>query len=424
MKNYFLKIFLLIIIFFTTEAVSAFPNDDAVYSPSVKTILFFKKGFEMGQPVIKLGENEDLFLAFDDLDADSKPYKFTVIHCEADWKTSGDIRPEEYIEGFTEDRIDDYQYSFNTLVPYTHYSLTFPTPNMKVKLSGNYLMVVYTNSAEEPVLTKRFMVVERSPMGITAEAHQATSPELRWTKQEVDFTINYNGMQVYQPADQVKVVVTQNDRWDNAVRNIKPRFTRGESLDYNYDEQITFNGGNEFRAFDIKSLKYQTERIRRIDKESDVIKVFLLDDEKRTFKKYATEKDINGRRLVKNEETTGASDIEADYVEVYFNLPFDAMRANGDMYILGALTNWQLDAGSRMSYDFDTKSYKKMLLLKQGFFNYEYVFLDKSTGKADESLVEGNHYETENEYTIWVYFRDIGGLYDKLVAVQNANTLK
>ncbi len=376
----------------------------------------------MSMPVMRLTDDNGLILSFDDLDGDLKRYKYTIIHCENDWQTSEEIRQSDYIDGYSEDFIEQSDYSYNTLVKYTHYSFDFPSSVMRPSVSGNYVMVVYLDVPEKPSFTWRFMVAERTALGITGEILQATKMEDRLSKQKVDFTIQYNGMKIYEPVRQLKVVVTQNDRWDNAIRDIKPRFIRNESLDYKYEDEISFAGGNEFRAFDIKSLIYQTERIKKIDKEGPETRVFLLDDERRTFKRYATEKDINGRKLIKNEERAQNSDIEADYAWVNFFLPFDAIRSNGQMYLLGALTDWQLNDNSRMDFDFDRKGYTKTLLLKQGYYNYLYAFKEKTATQGDLSLVEGNHWETENEYTIWVYFRELGGQFDRLIALQNLNT--
>lgn len=406
-----------------TEVYAAFPNENRVYDTNIRTVLMFRKGFEMAPPVMHLTQDEGLILSFDDLDGNMKKYKYTIVHCESDWKTSEEIKQSDYIDGYTEDYIVEAGYSFNTLVTYTHYTLSFPSESMKPTISGNYVIVVYLEDPGKPSFIKRFMVVERSALGVTGKINQATKMEDRLSKQKVDFTISYNGLKVYEPSRQIKVVVTQNDRWDNAIRDIKPRFVRNESLDYNYEDEISFQGGNEFRAFDIKSLVYQTERIRKIDKEGPVIVVYLLDDERRTFKRYVSEKDINGRKLVKNEERAENSDIEADYVWVVFTLPFDAYRSNGQIYLLGALTDWLLDTNSRMNFDFDRKVYTKSLLLKQGYYNYLYVFKDDNSPVADFSLVEGNHWETENEYTVWVYFREIGGQYDRLIATQDMNSL-
>jgi hypothetical protein len=329
----------------------------------------------------------------------------------------------DYIEGLQEGRIDDFAYSINTTVSYVHYSMVYPGTDVIPKISGNYILRVYIDDPDEVVFTRRFMVVEVSSFSITGDVHQATNVNDRFTRQEVDFTVNLNGMRLMAPVQEIKVVVTQNDRQDNALRNLKPRFVRMESLDYTYDEENTFNGGNEYRAVDIKSLIYQTERIKTIEYDRTGYNVYLLDDFPRPLKNYTTEKDINGRMVIKSEDHATDSDIEADYAWVYFRLPVTTMFAGSQVYILGALTGWQLSDSSRMEYVPDGEFYTKRLLLKQGYYNYIYVLKDNKTGKTDESIIEGSHWETENEYTVWVYFRPTGGLYDRLVAVQNFNSL-
>jgi hypothetical protein len=358
-------------------------------------------------------------LSFDDLDGDLKHYKYTIIHCEADWTTSENLHVSDYIDGFREDNIEDFAYSFNTTVHYTHYSLDFPSRDLKPKISGNYLMVVFLDDPSNIVLTWRFMIMEASPIGITGNVHQASAMATHFTHQEVDFSIQMNGMKILDPTREIKVVITQNDRWDNAIRNLKPRFVRTESMDYDYDNENAFPGGNEFRAFDTKSLIAQSERIRHIDYDSGGYEVYLLDDARRTFKNYTSDKEINGRKLIKNEEYAQNSDIEADYAWVYFSLPMESIPSGGQLYILGSLTDWQLDDNNRMSYDYPNKRYYKKLYLKQGYYNYLYVFQDSKTKRSDLGLIEGNHWETENEYTVWVYYHENGGLYDRLIAVQD-----
>ena len=373
----------------------------------------------MSAPVIMLNSGEKLQLSFDDLDGDLKGYKFTITHCEADWSTSSGLSVSDYIDGFREDMISQFAYSYNTTVPYTHYSLLFPTDNLRMKISGNYILTVYDEDPSEIAFTRRFMVVESTPVGVVGAVHQAPSGTDKFTKQEVGFEINFNGMQIYDPGREIKVVVTQNDRWDNAIRDIKPRFVKAGLLDYNDDPQIVFNGGNEFRSFDTKSLIYQSERIRRIDYDTGGYNVFLLDDLSRSTKNWVTDKDINGRMYIKNEEHAQNSEIESDYAWVNFFLPFDPFLSNGQMYLLGALTDWQINEGSQLKYNPFKKGYEKKLFLKQGYYNYLYVFKDARKSAVEEAMIEGNHWETENEYTVWVYYRETGSLYDRLIAVQN-----
>lgn len=377
----------------------------------------------MSVPLMSLKSGDALKLSFDDLDGDLKRYKFTIIHCEADWTTSENLHPSDYIDGFREDNIEDFAYSFNTTVHYTHYSLVFPSRDMKPKISGNYMMVVFLDDPSDVAFTWRFMISEITPLGITGNVHQASPMATHYTHQEVDFSIQLNGMRISEPVREIKVVVTQNDRWDNAIRDLKPRFVRAESFDYDYDNENCFPGGNEFRSFDIKSLLYQSERIRHIDYDTGGNEVYLLDDQCRTLKNYVTDKEINGRKLIKNEEHIQNSDIEADYAWVHFSLPFTAPLSNGQVFILGSVTDWQLNDDSRMDYYPAEKRYTKRLFLKQGYYNYLYIVKDGKTNRPDLSLIEGNHWETENEYTVWVYFHENGDLYDRLIAVQDFSSI-
>lgn len=405
------------------QIADTLPNINRVYAEKIKTVLLFKDGFEMSAPLMNLNSGEKLKLSFDELGSDLRHFRYTLRHCEADWTTTPELTVADYITGFQDEAINDYGYSYNTTTPYTHYALVFPTPNLRLKLSGNYIIVVYLDDPSNVILTWRFMVLENTALSIIGIAHQANNIADHFTKQQVDFTLDHHGMTLNDPNREIKVIVTQNDRWDNAVKGLMPRFVRGESMDYTDEPQCMFNGGNEFRAFDIKSLLYQSERIRKIIYDGTYYQVYLLDDLKRTFKNYSTEKEINGRKLIKNEEHAQNSDIEADYAYVHFFLPFDAPLTTGKIYILGAVTDWQLNDSSRMNYDYQQKGYEKTLFVKQGYYNYLYVIKDNRTGRADESLIEGNHWETENEYTIWVYYHPYGEQYDRLIAVQDLNTI-
>ena len=405
------------------QVADTLPNINKVYAERVKTVVLSKDGFEMSAPLINLMAGDKLKLSFDELGSDLRQFRYTVRHCEADWTTTPELSVSDYIDGFQDEVISDYAYSYNTTTAYTHYSLVFPTPVLRLKISGNYIIVVYLDDPSNVILTWRFMVVENSPLTVIGLAHQANNIADHFTKQQVDFTLDHHGMTINDPNREIKVMVTQNDRWDNAVRGLQARFVRGESMDFTDLPQCMFNGGNEFRAFDIKSLLYQSERVRKIDYDSKAYHVYLVDDTKRTFKNYTYEQEINGRKLIKNEEHAQNSDIEADYAYVHFFLPFDAPLSMGKVYILGAVTDWQLNDSSLVNYNYQQKGYEKTLFVKQGYYNYLYVVRDNRTGRMDESIIEGNHWETENEYTIWVYYHPYGTQYDRLIASQDLNTI-
>jgi hypothetical protein len=400
-----------------------FPNENITYAANIKTVQLYKQGFEMSAPVFQLNSTEGLDLGFDDLDDGSKAYKYTIRHCESDWTTSVDLKPSEYIRGYTEENIRDFQYSINTMVKYVHYSASFPTPDMGSKISGNYLLIVYTGEPSEPVFTRRFMVTEVSPVSIEASVQQGSNNGDQLSKQQIDFIVRLNGFRVMDIGRELVVVVQQDDRWDNALRNIQPRFVRGEELDYRYDGNNVFNGGSPYRNFDIKSLSYQTDRIDKIYYDT-LNQVLLLEDKPRTYKNYVYEKDINGRFLIKNEVNATNFNIESDYALVHFILPFPVLFTDGDFYLMGALTNWRMDENSRLQFNVKNRRYEINLFLKQGYYNYIYVLLHKGKTTGDESLVEGSHWETPHIYTIYVYYRSGGIHTDQLIAIQNINSIQ
>jgi hypothetical protein len=415
------QLYLLILILLPVLVRAELPNDNIIYSGNIRTVQLYREGFELSAPLITLRTADRLKLSFDDLNGGNERYKFTILHCEYDWSASADLSPSEYIDGYREENIDDYSYSYNTTVKYTHYSVIFPTPDMRPKISGNYLMIVYNEDPSDVVFTRRFVVVETTPVGITGKVSQASRSEMRNSGQEIDFFVSLNGFPVSNMREDLRVTIQQNDRWDNAMQQVQPRFIRGETLDYSYDEKNTFNGGNEYRSFDIKSLLYQSEKIARILYDT-TNQVWLLPDKPRSLTNYTLEKDLNGRFFIKNDEHAQNSDIEADYAWVHFFLPFPAMIASGNLYIAGALTNWRLDENSRMKYSFEEKGYYLNLFLKQGLYNYVITFVEKGKTAGDDSLIEGSHWETENEYTVYAYYREPGGLYDRLIAAQNISS--
>ncbi|MBI5219105.1 MAG: DUF5103 domain-containing protein [Bacteroidia bacterium] len=394
---------------------------DFIYKSNIHTVLLYKEGWELSPPIIDLANPVKLIFSFDDLDADSKSYSYTFIHCDANWQPS-DIVTSDYIDGFAENRITDYAYSFNTTFKYTHYSLSFPNDDVKLKISGNYIVKVFDNFDQNNiVLTKRFYVVDHK-VAVEATVKQATLLDHRKTSQEVDFKIERKFYAISDPFGELKVALLQNFRWDNAVTTLKPLFVKDEEFSYDYDEDNVFDAGGEFRYFDIKSLRYFSEKVEKISYVNSNYQVKLLDDERRTFKTYLYNKDLNGKYLVKVTEGQN-SDIEADYCYVYFTLPYDAPIVDGNIYVFGALSDWDFLKQNQMRYNMERKQYELTLLLKQGYYNYQYVFLKDGCSRGNVSLVEGNHYETENDYIIFVYHRYLSSRYDKLIGYQIVNSV-
>jgi hypothetical protein len=398
--------------------------EDYTYNDNIKTILLYKEGFELAPPLIQFGSEEKIKLRFDDLNSEIKSYKYTIIHCDARWKPS-DLMPAEYIDGFTEDYINTYSSSFNTLQQYYHYELTFPTENLRPTKSGNYILKVYVDedTEENLVFTRRFMIFEQY-VNVVGKVKRATSNEEMNYKQEVDFTISYANYTISSPYTDLKVVITQNDRWDNAISDLKPKYVKNNLLDYDFDDENTFNGGNEFRHFDTKSVQFISDRIKRITTDSLGYQIYLIPDIRRSFTVYSSMQDINGKKFIKTDNTIKDSDIEAEYVYVHFILPYYEQVSDGNIYIFGALTDWQYQKEAIMKYNISIGAYEGTLYLKQGYYNYEYVLLKNNEKVGDETFFEGNHYDTENDYTIYVYHQEQGTTFDKLIAVKRLNSFR
>ena len=404
-----------------TDTLDHLANSNKIYKANIKTILFHREGWDLSPPLIKFNSGEQLRLSFDDLDADGKEYMFTIIHCNADWKPSR-LEKYEYIEGYEEDYIYEFRYSANTIVSYTHYDLLFPTQDLRPEIPGNYVLTVYVEHKDSVYFTRRFMVLDQK-VDVDGRVKQATRIEDKKYKQEVDFQIlspNYN---ISTPYRDLTVVILQNGRWDNAISDLKPKMVVAGKLDYNYDFENVFDGGNEFRSIDIKSLNYYTENIDKIDYDNSGYHVFIRPDERRTFSVYKSDDDINGQVKIKTEDQDD-TEIRSEYVHVHFYLAYDVPILDADLFLNGALTDWNLDDDSKMSYDYAKKGYVLTLLLKQGYYDYQYIlkYHDQETG--DVSFIEGNHWETRNEYTILVYNREQGTYYDSLIGLIHLNAFE
>jgi len=396
--------------------------EDKIFKPSVRTVLLHRTDGELTTPVINFNSEERLLLSFDDLEGGYVAWQYTLVHCNADW-TPTDLWQNEYLQGYTDDYITEYKNSFNTLQPYTHYSLELPNRNIGIRLPGNYIVKVYADGdPEHPAFIRRFMVVDKR-VEVTAAISQARNINQRYTHQDVSFSILNPDYAISEPDRQLKVVILQNFRWDNAMFNVKPLMLRSNEMDYHYtDGTLSFEAGNEFRFIDIKSLRYNTQNIYSIEQRNGQYYVNMMHDKSRAFSPYITLSDINGNFLIKTEDA-GDVDDEGEYAWVNIFLAWETPLAGGTFYAVGAYNDWQHDKATepekgKMNYNYARQGYEARLYLKQGYYNYYYAFVDDKTRKIDLSQAEGNRFETGNSYTILVYNREQGRLFDRLIAVQ------
>jgi hypothetical protein len=391
-------------------------NDNATYRETIQTVLLYKKGFELSPPIIQLNSEEKLILAFDDLDPYYKQYRYTIIHCDAFWNKS-DLQTIEYIDGYQDDFIEDYKFSFNTTVPYINYLLEFPNDNMKLKKSGNYIIKVFLDSDDDEnvVLTRRFMLYEPQ---VTIQGRVANSVdlELRYTHQQINFKILSGNYSITDAYSNLHVFVMQNGRWDNMIKNVQPRGTTGNVYDYSLVNELVFPGGNEYRYLDMKTLKYNTDRMQSLQYTQKGYEVYIMTDLPRNKGNYYYEEDINGRKLISTNDARD-SYTEGDYAWVHFLLNYNVPPFEGNIYVFGALSDWQFNPANLMHFNFDLKAYEASILLKQGYYNYEYAYVQNRSNVGDVTVVEGSYWETRNEYTVFVYHRQQGETYDRLVGL-------
>lgn len=393
---------------------------DFIHKNNIRTVLFNQVGFELSDPIIRLNSGDRLSLRFDDLDADYKRYFYTIIHCDAHWQPS-ELMEYEYIDGFYEDEIRDFRRSISTRASYTHYYMQFPSHNLRPTISGNYILKVYLDgNRDDVVFTRRFMVYEER-VSIGGHVQQANLVRYRDRMQQLSFQINLGSYRISNPYRDMRLVITQNGRWDNAIIDLEPRSIQGNMLVYDYEIETLFEGGNEFRRFDIRSLRYPSERINDINSSRRHWDVFLVADKLRTFHRYVSDSDINGRFNVETHDAQNDR-LESDYAWVHFHLPMDAPLEEGYLYVMGALTDWHFSDDNRMNYNYGERAYELSLLLKQGFYNYMYAILEDEDGPADIFPTEGSHSVTENDYSIFVYHRVPGDLYDRLVGIGHLNS--
>ncbi len=414
-------VILLPVLLFAQEREYYYEN--AVFREEIKTMQMFRNGFELSNPVWELGEETSLILRFDDLSGEVRNYFYTVVHCDAGWNESY-IPQSDYLDGFTEHPVDDFARSFNTTFPYINYRIEIPNEQMNITASGNYALVVYEDGDKDKiVLSRRFYVVEPL-VRIEGTVRRATYDAYKGENHEVDFTLFHDRLPIENPHQEVNVVIMQNGRWDNAIRNLKPLFVRDRMLVYDYNRENVFPAGNEFRYFDNRTNRVNGENVLSTDFHRPYYHKTLMTDEIRSNHRYFSYNDMNGKFLVESQDREVSDfDTECDYTFVHFSLPLESILLGGTVNVFGAMNYWNANKGNEMTWNFNTSAYELTLLLKQGYYNYLYVYVPQGSSTADHGNLEGSFWETENEYQIFVYYREASSRFERLVGYRQFNSL-
>ena len=414
MHNFIFNISLLFFVVFV--GLTGISQNNVVQNPPdhIKSIILRSKLTNNYTPIIRLGEG--FTLEFDNLSYDQAEYTYKIEHYDYDWQPSGLISTE-YINGYASDYIRDFENSFNTLQPYTYYKIQIPNDNTQIKLSGNYLISVL-NKYDEVLFSRPFIVYD-SQVDVGASVHRNRDIASLNSKQSLQFTVNHPNILINNPSQEIKVAIYQNNDWNTVIKDLKPQFYRGSQLIYKYIDKISFWAGNEFLFFDTKQIRTANNNIARVTL-NDIFDTYLYLDEERLHRPYTLYPDINGNFVIRSVDG-GETSTEADYTWVHFSLETFENIGQDNLYVYGNFNGWQLTEENKMSFDENLKIYTCKMLLKQGFYNYLYVTAN-SDGKINNHAIEGSYVQTENDYTVLVYFRPFGSRYDQVIGYGQANS--
>ncbi|MGK0254924.1 MAG: hypothetical protein ACI9OE_002440 [Mariniflexile sp.] len=384
----------------------------------IKTITFKSRNSPQGElPILQLGEA--FYIEFDVLTNNEPDFYYTIEHYNYDWTKSLLIRTE-YMDGFDNFRIVDYQNSFNAYQLYSHYKLQIPNRQTRgLTKTGNYILSVFDKN-HELVFTRKFMVYEQLA-GVGVSVKRLRDVKFIESKQSIDIVINSGGLNLNNPLHTVNILIVQNNNLNTTISNIKPQYTMGNQLIYRYINETSFWGGNEFRFFENKDVRAANVGVQFIELR-DIYHNFLFTNTERASQPYTYNPDINGNFLITALDVED-TDIEADYTMIHFSLlPPKLLDEGSEIYVYGNFNNYALNKENRLVFNSESGLFETAFKLKQGFYNYKYVVVH-TNGALDEGIISGNFWQTENNYKVLIYYRDLGARYDKIIGVGEGSSV-
>ena len=407
----------LLAIFFISEVIFSQVEQELNPPDYIKTITFQGQTNESQLPILRLGEN--LLLEFDVLNGNEDDFYYKIEHFNYDW-TPSQLMRTEFLNGYDNQRIRHYENSFNTYQIYSHYMLRLPNERTRgLKVSGNYMVKIF-NDLDELVFSRKFMVQENA-VGVGVAIKRSRDVQFIDEKQSVDIVINSNSMLLNNPTQTVNTVIIQNNNLNTAIYNVKPQYSIGNELIYKYNNETSFFAGNEYFFFENKDIRGANSNIQFIEL-GDLYNNFLFANVVRKNRPYTYNPDINGNFLITAIDVEKPY-IEADYAWIHFSLLMNKLPSNQSVHVYGNFNNYAIDETTKMAYNDNHGIYEVPVLLKQGFYNYKYVVVNKSSKKLDEGAIGGNFWQTENDYKVIVYYRDLGGRYDRIIGVGQGNSV-
>ena len=416
-KNHFLLFFFFCLLNLSNANIdSSLRYTNAIYEGDIRSVTLKNASSGFNFPVISLGDIENkLEITFDQLTATRDNYFVTLIHCDANWNRT--LLPKtQYLDGIGFESIDDISFSTGTLTQYVHYSIKFPSENLKPKISGNYLVLIYRNFEEEDIVLSRRIMVLDNKGSVDVQIVLSSQVEFRQEQQQVNFsfTKTTDNYFIPNPYQELNTRVLRNGEWESSISTLKPQFIRGNVYQYNQMIGTQFDGLNEYRYFDIRSLQTAQAGVKLRRNIANQKHVWLISHKSRGFDQYMNWKDFNGRVFYDNKDLplSNGNNFESDYCFVHFSLISEPI--SHDIYIYGELSDWSKKEDYKMFYNQETKQYEAVIPLKQAYYNYAFG-VENEPGKLDFKLFEGSHSVAENNYMVLVYHRNQTMPYDELI---------
>lgn len=383
---------------------------------NIKTASFVQNSQNV-VPIFQLGESFEF--QFDDLFGNEVDYYYEITHCDYNWVPT-DIPKSEYLSGFDSQKIQEYVNSFNTLQIFSHYRLSIPNDYTKIKLSGNYVLIILNSDKE--VILKRYFVLYDNIVSVPLKIRRPRTVKNIYSKHNLNFEINTDDFLLQNPTQNLKVVLLQNGNFNTAIKNIVPQYNIGNVFVYKYDQETQFWAGNEFLNFDSKDIKNANNYVSFVNSNNGIYNTHLFTNSAKANFPYSNYSDLNGNfsiRKLDGENNT----IEADYSWVYFSLSAPLANPSSSVYIMGMFNNYSTTPENKMDFNTEKGLYEKAILIKQGFTNYQYTTVDNKGFIDLENAIDGNFYQTENDYTVLVYYKGNTDRYVKVIGKGTANSL-
>lgn len=399
-----------------------FPCGNLNYKPEVQTVLLFADDNPLSDPIIPLDDMIGrLTLSFDIIDGQGEVLNYTFIHCSHDWHPT-DIQRIQYASGYESDRLDNYNFSRNTLIEYANYQLKFPHEDMMPLVSGNYLLIVYGDDLNDLYFTRRFMIVdEKAHIGVTVPRYP-DDLALTDTHQQLNIKVSLNDYLSGTLQQYSFLTIRQNGRWDNAAEGLKPTYVYPDYISFEHHPQTVFEATNQYRRFNTSNFYFQSENLAHIRQTDVSFEIDIATCESRARKAYATYEDIHGEKFVYVENENLDNFTEADYCRVNFFYKSETPMDGNDLYLLGALNDWRFDVNNKMEYNYQLRGYTCSMMLKQGYYNFMFATVDRKTGEVRTDLTAGNHWETNNLYKLYFYYYNATKGYDELIGYTTVNS--